>query len=148
MSSPVIAQYARSIYGLLGQKGTQEQIRDLLSRRPGSTPSRVLKAFGETKEGEVYLAYQLSKAAISGGVITVPAAMKRQVRGKFTLRIDSGHKVGTLVAKKGCGWGLGPALRGNNAEQGDHMLLLFDTSKRQARIRIGDESILSDVTQT
>jgi hypothetical protein len=119
----------------------------LQSRKPATAPTKVLRAFGETKDGEVYLAYRLSKAAISGGVITVPAAVKRQVRGKFTLRIDGGHKVGTLVAKKGCGWGLGPALRGNNAEQGDHMLLLFDTANRQARLLIGDESILQGVTE-
>ncbi len=142
MSSPVIAQYGRRVYGLLGQKVDQKAVQQLLSRRPGSAPSRVLRAFGQTPHGDVYLAYQLSKAAISGGVITVPAAMKRRLRGKFTLRTDQGHEVGTLVAKKGCGWGLGPALRGSHAKQGDHMLLLFDTAKRQAQIRIGDETIL------
>lgn len=147
MSSPVIAQYGRSVYGLLGLKVDQKVVRELAQRKGDAPSSRVLCGFGETRDGKIYLAYQLSKAAISGGVITVPAAVKQQVRGKFSLRVDGGHEVGTLVAKRGCGWGLGPALRGSEAEQGDHMLLLFDTVKRQARIHIGDESILDNVTE-
>lgn len=147
MCSPVLAQYARGVYGLLGVKADRKAIEELSARKPGATPNRVLKAFGKTGKGGVYLAYQLSKASISGGVITVPAAMKRRVRGKFTLRTDQGHKVGTLVARKGCGWGLGPALRRRKAQKGDHMLLLLDTSKRQAQIRIGDETILDGVDE-
>lgn len=145
MSSPVIAQYGRSVYGLLGQKVSRKTLEALANRRPGTAHRKVLRAHGQTVDGRPYLAYRLSRAAISGGVITVPAAMKRQVRGRFTLRTDEGHRVGTLVARKGCGWGLGPALRGGRAEQGDHMLLLFDTAKRQARIRLGDESIIEGV---
>ncbi len=145
MSSPIIAQYGRSVYGLLGLKVDRDTIDDLVAQRPSSTPKRVLQSFGQTEDGQVYLAYRLSKAAISGGVITVPAAMKRQLRGKFTLRTDEGHKAGTLVAKKGCGWGLGPVLRGSSAKQGDHMVLLFDPPKRQARIHIGDEALLKQL---
>ncbi|MBN2473868.1 MAG: hypothetical protein JXB62_04635 [Pirellulales bacterium] len=146
MSSPVVAQYGRSVYGLVGLKVDRKMVADLVSQKSAMPSNRVLKAFGETKDGKVYLAYKLSKAAISGGVVTVPAAVKRQVRGKFILRTDQGHKVGTLVAKKGCGWGLGPALRGGHAQQGDHMLLLLDTPKRQAHIHIGDENILNRLT--
>jgi len=146
MSSPVVAQYGRSVYGLLGLKVDRKTAAELVNQKSAATSNRVLKSFGETKDGKVYLAYQLSKAAISGGVVTVPAAVKRQVRGKFILRTDQGHKVGTLVAKKGCGWGLGPALRGSDAQQGDHMLLLFDTPKRQAHIQIGSEDILKNVS--
>jgi len=148
MSSPVIAQYGRSVYGLPVLKIERKLIEDLVARKPGVAPKRVLRAFGETEDGKVFLAYRLSKAAISGGVITIPAAMKRQVKGKFTLRVDAGHKVGTLVAKKGCGWGLGPALRGSHAKQGDHMLLLVDGAKRQANIRIGDKSIFEDIIES
>ena len=148
MCSPVVEQFGRSIYGLVGSKADKKRIAELLTERAGGTPSRVLKSFGQTAGGQSYLAYRLSKAAISGGVITVPAAMKQQVRGKFTLRTDQGHKLGTLVAKKGCGWGLGPALRGNDAKQGDHLLIVFDTAKRDARIRIGDETVLDDIIDT
>jgi len=145
MCSPVIEQHDRGIYALLGHKVDRRTLKTLLSRRDAAPPSRVLKAFGRTEDGQSYLAYRLSRAAISGGVITVPAAMKRQVRGKFIIRTDEGHQEGTLVAKRGCGWGLGPALRGRHARQGDHLLLLVDTQRREARLQLGDESILDRV---
>jgi hypothetical protein len=145
MCSPVIEQHDRSIYGLVGRKVDRRAVKALQGRRSETPPSRVLKAFGRTKDGRSYLAYRLSKAAISGGVVTVPAAMKRQLRGKFILRTDEGHEVGTLVAKKGCGWGLGPALRGRHARQGDHLLLVLDTQRREARLQLGDESLLDRV---
>jgi len=145
MRSPVIEQYGRSVYGLVGQKVDRRTVKALFNRRSEARPGRVLKTFGRTRDGRPYAAYRLSRAAISGGVITVPAAMKRQVHGKFTLRTDEGHRVGTLVAKRGCGWGLGPALRGRDARQGDHLVLLFDSKRREARLRLGDESILERV---
>jgi len=147
MCSPVVAQYGRSVYGLLGAKVERKTIEALLARKPGALPARVLKGFGQTKEGATWLAYRLSKAAISGGVVTVPAALKRKLRGRFTLRTPEGRHVGTLVTKSGCGWGLGPALRGSKAREGDHMLLVIDTERREARIRIGDESILKEVNR-
>jgi hypothetical protein len=148
MSSPVVAQYGRGLYGLPGLKLSRKTVRELASRKPPAAPKRVLRAFGRTAEGKLYLAYRLSRAAISGGVVTVPSAMKRHVRGKFNLRTDQGHDVGTLVARHGCGWGLGPALRRGHAQQGDHMLLVFDPPQRQARIHIGDEKLLQRVTST
>jgi hypothetical protein len=147
MSSPVVAQYGRSVYGLPGLKVSQETARELVSRRPTTVPKRVLRAFGQTTDGKFYLVYRLSQAAISGGVVTVPVAMKPHLRGRFTLRSDEGHDVGTLVAQRGCGWGLGPALRQGHAKQGDHLLLLFDTPKRQAHLHLGDEKLLKRVTE-
>jgi len=145
MSSPVITQFSRRVYGLLGTKIDRKALRELIYHRPQSV-SRVLKGFGRTKGGMTYLAYRLSKATISGGVISVPAAMTRQVRGRFTLRTPDGRKAGTLIAKDGSGWGLGPALCRSHARQGDYLLLLFDPAKREARIRIGSENILKQVT--
>jgi hypothetical protein len=81
-------------------------------------------------------------------VVTVPAAMRRHLRGKFKLRTDQGHEVGTLVARRGCGWGLGPALRQGHAREGDHLLLLFDPPKRQAHVHLGDEKLLERVSDT
>jgi hypothetical protein len=146
MCSPVITQFGRSVYGLLGAKVDRKNLKALFRPKPAAAV-RVLRRFGRTKGGMAYLAYRLSKAVISGGVVTVPSAMKRQVRGKFTLRTPDGRKAGTLVAKNGCGWGLGPVLRRSNARQGDHLLLVFDTARREARIRIGGESILTQVAR-
>ncbi len=140
MCSPVITQYGRSVYGLLGAKVDRKTIRSLAARKPGTAPARVLQDFGRTENGRIYLAYKLSKAAISGGVITVPAAMKDQVQGKFAIHKAGGQRAGTLVSKDGCAWGLGPVLRGEGAAPGDRLMILFDTSQRVAQIHIGDPS--------
>lgn len=145
MCSPVIAQYGRSVYGLLGAKVDRKTVRALATRKSATPPSRVLRGFGQTDDGRLYLAYKLSKAAISGGVITVPAAMKDRVQGKFAIHMPDGETAGMLVSKNGCAWGLGPVLRGRNAAPGDHLLILFDTAGRVAQIHLGDESVLEPV---
>ena len=147
MCSPVIIQCGRSVYGLLGTKVDRRLVESLAARKPGTVPTKVLRGFGQTDDGMVYLAYRLSKAAISGGVITVPAAMKDFVRGKFTICPPSGEKTGTLVSKDGCAWGLGPVLRGHGAEPGDCLLILFDTATRRAHVHIGDETVLAPVAK-
>ena len=144
MCSPVIQQYGRSVYGLLGAKVDRKTIAALAARKPGTTPAKVLRRFGRTKDGRVYLAYQLSKAAISGGVITVPAAMKEQVRGRFTIRTPDGQEAGTLVSKNGCAWGLGPVLRGHDAEPGDQLVILFDSATHEAVVHLGEEAVADD----
>jgi hypothetical protein len=142
MCSPVIAQYGRSIYGLVGAKVDRRAIRRLVARKPNGLSGRVLQQFGATDDGQIYLAYRLSKAAISGGVITVPAAMKERLQGKFALRSPDGQPAGTLVSKDGCAWGLGPVLRGQATSPGDHLLILFDTLHRVAEVHLGDAQVL------
>ena len=145
MCSPVITQMGRSVYGLLGVKVDRKLVESLAVRKAHDPPRRVLQGFGQTDDGRVYLAYELSKAAISGGVITVPAALKDRVRGKFTIQMPDGQEAGTLVSKNGCAWGLGPVLRGRHAVPGDRLLIVFDTSDGVAEIRIGNEGVLEPV---
>ena len=111
-----------------------------------ASSARVLWGFGQSGDGRLYLAYQLSKAAISGGVITVPSAMKEKLGGKFSLYVSDGRHVGTLVSKNGCAWGLGPVLRGHSASPGDYLLLRFNVRDRKAQVSIGDERILESVS--
>jgi hypothetical protein len=102
-----------------------------------------LHSFGRPDKSTVFIAYRLSKVAISGGVITVPAALKRALRGKFALRTSQGEPAGTMVTKNGCGWGLGPALRRSHAQIGDYLVLLLDIAARQGQLHIGDERVLA-----
>lgn len=145
MSSPVIAQMGRSVYGLVDAKVDRKVVQSLARRKPGTVASRVLRGSGWTDDDRIYLAYRLSKAAISGGVITVPATMKDSVQGKFTIHTHDGAEAGTLVSKSGCAWGLGPILRSRGAEPGDHLLILFDEIDRVAQIHLGDEDVLQPV---
>ena len=142
MCSPVIVQFGRSVYGLLGATVDPATVELLAASRAGAISSRVLWGFGRSADGRHYLAYQLSKAAISGGVITVPAAMKEKLDGKFDVGDSQGHHVGTLVSKNGCAWGLGPVLRGQSARPGDYLLILFNVRNHTAQVEIGDQRIL------
>ena len=146
MCSPVIVQFGRSVYGLLGAKVDCKTIA-LLAASANAISTRVLCDFGQTGDGRLYLAYQLSKAAISGGVITVPAAMKEKLGGKFGLCVSDGRHVGTLVSKNGCAWGLGPVLRGHSAAPGDYLLIHFNVRDRKAQVSIGDQRILDAVSK-
>ena len=76
---------------------------------------RVLDSHGWTEDGKVWLSYRLSKAASTYAVITVPAALKKVVRGRFTLLAPDGAKIGALATKDGRAWGLGAFLRRHGA---------------------------------
>lgn len=141
MNSPVIVPVGRGVYGLLGSNIAEEAVERLIHQTSARSSRRIMKLFGRKESGKVYIGYQLSATVISGGIVTVPVAMRPYVRGKYTLRCTKGHPVGTLVAKRGCGGGLLPALRYHDAKQGDHMLLFFDLPKREVKIHIGDEAI-------
>jgi hypothetical protein len=137
-SSPVIAQYCHSVYGLLGAAVSPAWIKSLVARhRAARTPARVLDRHGETDDGRIWLAYRLSKAASTYAVITVPAALKDVVKGKFDLLTADGRRVGVLAAKDGRAWGLGAFLRQQKAKINDYMVVTLDLDKREAVIAVG-----------
>ena len=114
--SPVIAQYGHSVYGLLGAEVPPERVQKLLAqRRAGRVGRRVLDSHGWTPDGRVWLRYRLSKAASTYAVITIPAALKKTVRGRFQFLDAEGRELGTLATKDGRAWGLGSFLRKQGA---------------------------------
>ncbi len=131
--SPVITQYGHSVYGLLGAEVASEQVEDLLSeRRANRANHRVLDQHGWTHDGKVWLRYRLSKAASTYAVITVPAALKQVVRGRFQFLDHDGQEIGTLATKEGRAWGLGAFLRKQGAQIGDRIILTLDLQQRTA----------------
>ena len=133
--SPVIAQYGHSVYGLLGAEVSPEQLDAALSRRrSGEANRRVLAGHGTLPDGKIWLQYRLSKAASTYAVITIPAALKKQVRGRFKLLDSHGVRIGTLATKDGRAWGLGAFLRKNTARIGDRIMLVLDLEKRTAEV--------------
>ncbi len=138
MCSPVVTQYERSIYGLVARKTDPKTVQRARARRSRASPSHVIQACGIDADGHAFVAYRLSKAVISGGVITIPAALKEHVAGEYTVISPRHERLGRLMAKRGCGWGLGPALRGSGAQPGDYLHLRFDDAARTAMFRLGD----------
>ncbi len=106
--SPVIAQFGHSVYGLLGAIVSPRQVQAVLDRRrAGRADRRVLVGNGQTPDGKVWLQYRLSKAASTYAVITIPAALKKTVRGRFRFLDGEGKEIGVLATKDGRAWGLG-----------------------------------------
>ena len=133
--SPAIAQFGHSVYGLLGAEVSPEQVEKVLDRRRANRADRrVLDGHGQTADGKVWLQYRLSKAASTYAVITIPAALKKTVRGRFKFLDADGREIGTLATKDGRAWGLGAFLRKNGARIGDRIKLTLDLKKRTAAV--------------
>lgn len=139
--SPVIVQLGHSVYGLLGAEVSPQQVDELIAaRRVKRLAHRVLDSHGRTEDGRVWLSYRLSKAASTYAVITVPAALKKVVRGRFGLLSTGGKEIGTLATKDGRAWGLGAFLRERGARIGDYIVLTLDLEKRTAVVSMGEEA--------
>lgn len=140
--SPVIAQYGHSVYGLVGADVQPHAVDAMIAKqRAERVPTRVLDCHGQTDDGKVWLSYRLSKAASTYAVVTVPAALKEAVSGKFQLRTPEGRRVGTLAAKDGRAWGLGAYLRQNRAQTDDGVLMTLDLVRREAVISLQKEPV-------
>ncbi|MBN2476594.1 MAG: hypothetical protein JXB62_18430 [Pirellulales bacterium] len=136
--SPVIAQYGHSVYGLLGADVSQEQVDELIAKRRAKRLShRVLDDHGRTEDGRIWLSYRLSKAASTYAVITIPAALKKVVRGRFALLDIDGEAIGTLATKDGRAWGLGAFMREQGAQIGDFVVVTLDLQQRTAVVELG-----------
>jgi len=138
--SPVIAQLGHSVYGLLGTEVSEAQIDELIAdRRAKRSSHRVLDSHGWTDDGKVWLSYRLSKAASTYAVITIPAALKKVIHGRFELVDTDGGRIGTLATKEGRAWGLGAFMRQHGARIGDYVVVLLDLQQRTAMISLGEE---------
>ena len=106
----------------------------LAKRRASRSNHRVLDRHGWTDDGRVWLSYRLSKAASTYAVITIPAALREVVNGRFEFVDADGRPIGTLATKDGRAWGLGAFLRKHDAQIGDHIVLTLDLQKRTAAV--------------
>ena len=140
--SPVIARFASGVYGLPGASLLPGAIESLIPEQ--HRYAKVRLDHGWTPEGRVWISYRLSDAVIFSGVCSIPTAMKRFLDGQFTAIAVDGSRVGTLVCKGNSFWGLGPFFRRRGGEAGDCMVILFDLSKREATIHIGDDSLVAE----
>ena len=138
--STVIKHFGHSVYGLIGTNVLDKEMESLVARHKARrSPLRVLDSHGRTEDGQIWLTYRLSKAASTYAVVTIPAALKDSVTGKFRLLTSDGHEVGTLATKNGRAWGLGAFLRQRAARIDDRVTLTLDLDVRTAVISIDGE---------
>lgn len=133
--SPVIARYARGVYGLRGAQippGLAESMVELRRK------TRVLADYGWLPDGRIFVSYKLSAGALSNGIVSVPSGMKSYLQGEFGLLIADGQSVGRLVVKDTQAWGLGPFFKRRGGEPGDLFQIIFDTKQRLASVHLGE----------
>ncbi len=145
--SPVVTHYGWSIYGLVAQKTNPKTVRRARARGAQIAPRRVLQKCGMEADDRPFVVYRLSKAVIAGGVITIPATLKHAIAGEYAVLSPKNKRLGRMMAKRECGWGLGPALRGSGAKPGNYLLIRFHNADRTAVFHLGDERLAAEHPQ-
>ena len=136
---PIITRYAASVYGLRGAEIPTGLVERLIPKRTGKW--KVLVDYGWTADRNIAILYRISAGMMSNGVVSVPAALKSFLQGKFTLITVDKSPVGALVVKDNQAWGLGPFFSRRGGEPGDYLSILFDLSRRVALVEIGDADL-------
>jgi hypothetical protein len=138
--SPVIERYASGVYGLRGASAPPDLIESLIPHR--ERPTSVRLDHGWTKDRKIWIGYRLSEGMVRNGAFSVPSGLKKFLQGQFTLKAVDGSAMGTVSIRENSGWGLGPFFRRRGGEAGDTLLVVFDLSRQEALISVGDDGLL------
>jgi hypothetical protein len=135
--SPIVARYARGVYGLIGAKISPGAAEALVPKR---TAARVVEDFGWTSKGRIWVRYRLSENLLKTGVLTVPAAMSPYLQGDVRLLTEDGTDVGRLSVKASSAWGIGTLFRRRGGEVGDYMILVHDLTDKTTTVYMRDQA--------
>jgi hypothetical protein len=138
--SPIIERYASGVYGLRGANVPPGLAESLIPHN--ERPPSVRLDHGWTSDRKIWIGYRLSDGMVRNGAFGVPSGLKKFLQGKFTLKAADGDVMGTLSISESSGWGLGPFYRRRGGEAGDTLLIVFDLSRQEASISIGNEGLL------
>lgn len=136
--SPIIERYAPGVFGLRGAPVSAAEVEAMIPER---IRRQVLQDHGWTDDGLVWIAFRVSPAAESTGILGTPAAVKSIVHGPFDLSSEDGRPAGTLVVEQNM-WGLSPFFRRWGVEAGDYLILTLDITARTAVAAVGTEELL------
>jgi hypothetical protein len=139
-NSSIIAEFAKDIFGLRGAKIPP----GLLESSKPRQKSKVLKDFGWTNDGKIWLANRLSRGMIRSGFFYIPGGMKQFLQGDFTIIAADGTLIDHLKIKDHSGWSLAHFFQRRGGDPGDFLILIFDISTRKVEARIGAEDILDE----
>lgn len=137
---PIISRYAPGVYGLRGAEVPAGLVESLMLKRTGK--SQLLVDYGWTKDRNIQIVYRVSSGMLSNGIVSIPAALKKFLQGRFTLMAIDNSRIGALVVKDNSAWGLGPFFSRRGGEPGDYISLLLNLSAREAVVQIGDASLV------
>ena len=135
----ILARFAVGVYGLRGATFYPGELERLSTHRQSRYSDH-----GWTDNAQPWAAVELSAAALSSGVVQLPASFRAQMRGRYALRTEDGLTVGQLVVSDQATWGLGPLFRRRGGEPGDILLLTFDLQPREVTARLGDMTVIPE----
>jgi len=141
--SPIIHRYAIGVYGLRGAKVPPGFVESLVSEAYHHKRKTLLD-FGWAEDGKIWIAHNISAGMLKNGLFTIPAAIKEYLEGIYILKTIDGTNIGNFTVKGNSGWNLGSFYKRRGAEEGDHLIILFDIGLKIARIAVSeDEDILA-----
>jgi hypothetical protein len=136
---PLISRHATGVYGLRGAEIPVGLVESLIPKR--TARSKLLIDYGWTDDGNIQILYRVSEGMLANGIVSIPAALKAFLQGKFALVTGDNSKIGTFVVKDNTAWGLGPFFSRRGGEPDDYLLMVFDLSLRIVAVQIGDSSL-------
>lgn len=119
-------------------------VRELNAQKPRQ---KRVRDFGWTVDGNVWISV-VTPAYTYMSVFGVPGGVKKLLAGqKFEAVSANGKNVGTVgITDDGTAYGYQPFLKQVGADEGDTFLLEFDLEKEVVTLRLGDESLLDEVS--
>jgi len=120
--SPVLTKYAPLIYGIRGAKIMPGEIEDL---KKDHKPKKVLKDYGWTEDGKIWIAHEISDSMLRMGNFSIPASMKPYIEDSYSLKTADSVLIGELRIEKFAGWGLKEFFNRRGGELGDFLVALF-----------------------
>jgi hypothetical protein len=103
-------------------------------------PGKVLADYSGTRDGKIWLRFDLSASMIATGNCSILSSMKNMIIGELTLKTEDGTEVGRFPAKDGRGWGLARLLQRSGGEPGESLFLTFDLQAKDAFMNFFDQS--------
>jgi hypothetical protein len=142
--SPIIARYAPCIYGLRGVVFPPGLLSDMIAMTP--LANRVTEDYGCSRDGRPWIAYKVTHAMLSAGVLHIPAAMTRYIAGRFAYVWPGDDSEAHAIVVEGArAWGAGPFLRRQAVEMGDTVIVIFDIKSGSAEMHVGDSEIVEEI---
>ena len=147
--SPIIERPAWGFYALRGSTWDPAKLADMLVEANQESRETAVKESGWTKDGAVWLGYEVTEAILHSGVVFVPSAIRKIVgRRKFELLTVDCREVGVFaVGDSGNAWGFRPFLGRRGVEVGDLVVITVDTVLDCAMIQSGAMELLEDYAE-
>jgi len=138
-NSPVLAKYAPLVYGIRGLKIMPGEIEDL---KKDHKPKKVLKDYGWTEDGKIWIAHEISDSMLRMGNVSIPASMKPYIEDNYSLKTADNVLIGELRVEKSAGWGLKGFFNRRGGEVGDFLVIELNNINNEGRVYLGNYELV------